>query len=110
MQGQQSYGLPLICHPAANPGFPVGTTTVKEWAASTVAGHQHTASPWGVTHRRSANPGDVAGLQHETAVQKRFELKLALREGLVPAMQEMLAMYSAAIISHTSYDRLITRS
>lgn len=81
-------------------GFPSGTTAVKEWAASTVAGHQHTASPWGASHRRSANPGDLAGLQHETSAQRRFELKPALREGLVPAKQEMLAVYSAAITSH----------
>lgn len=79
--------------------FPLGTTAVNEWAASTVGGDQHTASPWRVTHRRSANTGDVAGLQHEDAVQRRSVLKLA-----VHAKQAMLAAYSAAITSHTSYD------
>lgn len=78
--------------------FPLGATAVNEWAASTVGGDQHTASPWGVTHR-SANTGDVAGLQNEAAVQRRSELKLA---GC--ANQAMLAVYPAAITSHTSYD------
>lgn len=74
---------PSTHHPAAKPGPCLvshqGTTTANECAVYVVAGDQQTvppysgdASPWGSTWTGSANTGDVAGLQHETSVQRRF--------------------------------------
>lgn len=52
--------------------FSSGTTAVNEWAASTVGGDQHTASPWGVTKE---------GLQ-TLGMQLGCSMKLQFREGL----------------------------
>lgn len=99
---------PLTHHPAAKPGPRLvshqGTTAANECAVYVVAGDQQTvppcsgdASPWASTRTGSANTGDVAGLQHETSVQRRFCLFQAWDAGSI--------FCSHLITSHTHHDR-----
>lgn len=100
---------PLTHHPAAKPGPHLvshqGTTAVNECAVNVMAGDRQTgapcsggASPWGFTQTRSANTGDVAGLQHETSAQRRSCPCQAGDAGSI--------FCSHHIASHTHHDRL----